>query len=134
MGIEASINELLSIDEVPDTQVPGASGKEVWPVQLPEEVGYPAIVYQRIGTPTRRYSNSGDSKLPTARFQVSIFANTYDEALALAILIQDSVSGFRGEVGGVRIGSIFVDGGSDGNDPESGHFTQRFDLLVTYEA
>lgn len=52
-------------------------GDRIHPVILPEGVTYPAVTYQRISTYPRDSSMSVDNGLVRARFQISIWADTY---------------------------------------------------------
>jgi len=69
-------------------------GERVYPVRLPQGATIPAVVYQRISTDPVR-SHSGNSGLATVRFQLSCWAETYDEASTIAEKIRTALHGKR---------------------------------------
>lgn len=73
------------------------AGDRLYPVDFPQAPVYPAALYM---VPSRAHymHMDGVTQLARARIQADAFAETYDEAVALADVIRAALNGFRGVV------------------------------------
>ncbi|MCR6734447.1 MAG: DUF3168 domain-containing protein [Afipia sp.] len=70
----------------------------VYPIKLPQGTKTASIVYTRISG-SSIYHMQGQSGLSMPRYQIDAWAPTGDAATALANLIKDRLSGYRGVMG-----------------------------------
>lgn len=90
-------------------------GTRVHWLRLPESVsGYPYVNLQVVSGPVT-YHSKGVSALEQTRVQADIWADTYTSAEAVARALKDLLSGYRGDLGGVKFRGIFLDGARDGD-------------------
>lgn len=73
----------------------------------------PRVVYTLIGT-TRRYSDSGNSKLTQGRYQLDIFADKGTQARSIADAIRNGLDGYAGTTKETTILRIYFDSESFG--------------------
>lgn len=73
-------------------------GSRIFPVKIPQGVKAASIVYTRISG-AGIYHMGGESGLSMPRYQIDAWAPTGDAATALANLIKDRISGYRGVMG-----------------------------------
>ena len=90
--------------------------RRVHPLRLPQGTAYPAVRYQVIGAP-RTHAMGADTGEVHARVQVDSYAETYDEAQALAKQVRLALSRWDGTAGGVVVDHIFLDGERDMLEP-----------------
>ena len=80
--------------------------------EVPQDVVEPYVLFFKIST-DRAHCYAGSSKLATARFQISIFAEYYYQTKLIAEQIQVALQGVTGNIGDspyVNIGSsIYLD-------------------------
>jgi len=74
----------------------------VYPVWVPQGADYPAITWQRMGSP-REHTHDGASRLLIARFRVVSWAETYNAAMNLANIVRLASDGLSGTMGGESI-------------------------------
>jgi hypothetical protein len=88
------------------------------------------LVYVVSSIPTK-YKNS-KAKLKYKRLQFFVEADTYEEAEALGQLLEDTIDGYKGDVGATRFHFISYDGENDEviEDPEGNQ--KAYDYLVKY--
>ena len=73
-------------------------GSRIFPVKLPQGTKAASIVYTRVSG-QGVYHMGGDSGLAMPRYQIDAWGLTPDAATALANLIKDRLSGYRGVMG-----------------------------------
>lgn len=101
-------------------------GGRVYPLILPgPEPSLPALVYQRIST-SKEHSHDGPG-LQTARFTISVWAETYSEARAVAHRVSERLDGWR-TPGIASLGA----GEWDDKDELTGRTRVLCDYLVSY--
>jgi hypothetical protein len=66
----------------PSTRSDKSTG--IWPVQAPDEVPSPWVVYQQVSGQPLQTSFQGTGRLHTARLRFTCYGSTYKEAKALA--------------------------------------------------
>lgn len=88
-------------------------GERVYYVKAPQDVETPYVVFLEVSSP-REHSHDGSSHLTNARFQFSIFAETYYEAKQIADQIQSILQSFNGTMGGV--GGVSIHGSFHQNE------------------
>ncbi|MFT4172821.1 MAG: DUF3168 domain-containing protein [Rhodocyclaceae bacterium] len=64
---------------------------QAWPDVVPDEAIYPLFVYQQIGGRSRRYIDNTRSSTRNARLQVRVWAETREQASALAHQAEDAL-------------------------------------------
>lgn len=89
------------------TGVTDLVGTRIYPLELPQDVTYPAIRYQQVSGP-RSHVMGADTGTVDGRFQVDAFATTYSGAKALAAQIRLALSRWGGTAGGVTVEHIFL--------------------------
>lgn len=82
-------------------------GDRIYPVQIDQGAGLPAIAYQQISGP-REHNVSGPIGWVRARYQITAWADTYLDAIDLATAIRVAVDGYSGTIAGLVIDHIFV--------------------------
>lgn len=91
----------------------GLCGGRVEYVNAPQDTEIPYIVLQKISAP-RVHSHDGASGLARARFQFTVFAETYKEAKEIAQAMQAILQGYSGTSEDVEIQAILYDNETDG--------------------
>jgi hypothetical protein len=93
------------------------------------------LTYLKVsGTPL--YAHDGDARLPSARFQIDIWASSYSSLKAVRAELETALSGFRGTmggVGGVVVGSAFLVGEQDDYEPETSRYREMLDFIIQYQ-
>jgi hypothetical protein len=130
MNAEKAVYALLS----EAAAVTALAGSKIFPVLAPQDTDAPFIVYHRIDA-ARVYSIAGPSGLAFARVQVDAYALTYAAAKNLAAAVRQTLNGFRGTAGDVRVGGISLqtdqDILEDGTDPPLHRVSM--DFMVTHD-
>lgn len=112
-------------------------GDRIYPIQMNQGKGLPAITYQQISGP-REHNVSGPIGWVQSRYQVTAWATTYPEAVDLATAIRVAVDGFSGTSAGLVIDHIFVEDEGDISDlsPENSELTvygKRIDAQIVFK-
>lgn len=84
MSIQSSLFDTLKTI----TQV----GTRIYPLVLPQNPTFPAIVYQRISS-LDTSDIEGKESLDMGRFQIKVFAKTYKESVDIAELVKTAMQG-----------------------------------------
>lgn len=96
------------IDEALYTLVTGAAavsaqiGTRMYAGIIPESAALPAVAYQRISA-QRDMAHDGPTGVAMPRYQFSIVASTYYQAVQIGDEIRKTLNGYTGTVGGVEI-------------------------------
>lgn len=112
-------------------------GDRIYPVQIDQGKGYPAIAYQQISGP-REHNVSGAIGWVQSRYQITCWGSIYDDALDLATAVRVAVDGFSGTAAGLVIDHIFVVDEGDISDlsPENSKLTvygKRIDAQIVFK-
>ncbi len=79
----------------------------VYPLMLPQRPRLPAITTTRVSA-GGSHTTERRSDIDGPRIQIDSWAETYDEAFALADAIRDRLDGYRGPAGDVTIAGAFL--------------------------
>lgn len=96
--IRPALRNFLSNDSAIAAIVGSGSAARIYTVKIPQGVKAACIVYSRISG-SGIYHMAGPSGLAMSRFQIDAWGLTGDAATALANLIKDRISGYRGVMG-----------------------------------
>ena len=140
--LRKAIRAFLLADSTVSTLV-GAT--RIYPGTLPQGVAQTSVVpavVQNLITESSDYHMQGDSGLGQARVQLDCWAQTQDEAVELANLVFDRLSGASGTIEfgmnspleNVAVQGVFHDQGRDDYDSVAKLYTRRRDFLIWYEA
>lgn len=130
------IREALARHLTSHGEVAALAGDRIYPLALPQNPTYPAVVFTRVGSDPQ-YAHSGFSSLTVDRFQVDAVARTpaETEALAAAIRLALDAAQFPATMpddSGVRVDSVFVEGGAEGYEDELMVYTVTQDIVITH--
>lgn len=138
MSVEAFITAWLGSD----ADVQTLCGNRVYPLEMPQGAGLPAVTYSRVSQQATR-SLTGLSGLSRARLTVDCWAQGYSEAKALAEAIRGTRSnpkldGYRGQLAGVFVQAAFCSNEIDlyekpVHGDEAGVKHTALDFDITYE-
>lgn len=70
----------------------------VYPLRLPEDATLPAVVYQQVSGP-REYSHDGEAGPHRARWQMTAWGESYEDAKATAASVVTAVSAWDDDSG-----------------------------------
>jgi hypothetical protein len=101
----------------------------IYPYRLPQQPALPAATYQRIRT-TPSYTHNGDTCADDVRIQVSTFALSLGDADELTQKIRSAMSGLSGDMGGVRVGRVFLRNQVASYDPDVNYYVIRQDYII----
>jgi len=104
MSLDTGIRSLLSADAT----VAGLVGTRIYPTEIPEGNSWPAILYRR--PETSRDATFDTAGTPKATLQVSCFASTAADSIALANAVMNVLADYRGAAADVNIlDCLFLD-------------------------
>lgn len=111
------------------------AGERVYPLILPENCTFPALTYQRISTARdNTLDNAADT--PHSRFQISCWAETQLEAVALENAVRAALVGFTGLADDTVIQSCTLEDTRDTWEFEissAGMYRRDLDLEIWFE-
>lgn len=115
----------------------GLVGMRVHWLRLPESVkGYPYVNLQVVSGPVT-YHSKGATALEQTRVQADVWAETYTSVVAVAGALKGLLSGYRGDVDGVKFRGIFLDGARDGDGEtvkgEKYLFRHTMDFMINWK-
>ena len=108
------------------------AGARIYPVTLPAEPTFPAIVYTRVSTVRYRVLSTGFSHLARPRFQFICWAERYEDAKILANEIIAELDSYSGSVSGEVIQSSFADQESDFYEPTRKIYGVLVEFLIAH--
>lgn len=109
----------------------GQVADRVYPEVIPQDVSLPALAYQRVSG-ARPMAHGGKLGIAEARIQVTIAAESYRAAKAIAAGVRDLFP-MRGILGGlVTVHSGYIENEIDGYGPQIEAATVRLDLWFLY--
>ncbi len=92
MAIEQTLYTRLS----EHTGIAALVADRIYPNQKAQDVGVPALTYRRVSS--TRFSAMGiDAEVVKSRFQVDVWAATYDDASALRAQVRNALQRWRAE-------------------------------------
>lgn len=138
MSVEAFVTAWLSSRPA----VKKLAGNRIYPLELPQGAGIPAVTYYRVSQQAVR-SLGGLAGLSKARLAFDCWATSYSDAKALATDIRGTVNnpgldGYRGELAGVFVQSCQCNNEMDliekpVHGDESGVKHTALDFEIVYE-
>jgi hypothetical protein len=111
----------------------------IYPVQFPDGVTMPCVVYQRVDTPrTLTMQSSGATgDLTNPRFQFRAWATTYASAKAITDQIRAALNGRTGSTGAgtvtVTLRASLAGNETDGFDPNVRLYYRVSDFVIWFE-
>jgi hypothetical protein len=84
-----------------------ATGRNVYPLTLPQNTTDPAVVYERNGG-IRNYTTDGAGTQKETHFQISAMASEYEDAKTLMETIESAVDGYSGVMGSTNVFLIVI--------------------------
>ena len=101
----------------------------VFPNHLPQDVTYPAISYRRV-TSTRPSNYGSDAGIVRARFQVDVWASSYDSASAVREQVRLALQRWKNTPGTV-VQDTFFTGDQElfESDIDVHHFPLDFEII-----
>ncbi len=103
----------------------------LYPLQLPQDPGYPAITYQGI-TATEEHSHDGPSGVVEVGIDISCWSPDYAEAKQLARRIQTALNGYRGRQASTDIQSMSLADVRDIHEPTNHLYRIVLQFTLTY--
>lgn len=79
----------------------------IYPNKIPQKVRMPALAYQQNGG-KRDHTMSGPIGMVNSVFDISCESESYSGARALAKAVRQCLDGYKGTVGTVEIGAVFL--------------------------
>lgn len=95
-----------------DATIASYVGEKIFPVQVPQDTSFPAIVYQHDSqVPTN--IKDGPSPLDVVGLVITIYTQNYSDAQAIAERVRTLLDHFHGTVEGVTVDRISFSGQED---------------------
>jgi len=137
--IRLAIRSLLTGDPAIAAIITVGGISRVYPGTLPQGTTLPSVV-QNLITESSDYHLIGPSYLGQSRMQIDCWAQLPDDAVLLADLVLDKLSGYSGvtAVGSsspqdtIDVEAIFHDQGRDDFDATAKMYTRRRDYLIWF--
>lgn len=110
---------------------PSVSGKissRMYPLKLPQNPTYPAVVYRKISG-----SRHHDIDIAMPRIQYSCFASKYLDAKDLADAIRKELQRYKGYLSGIPIKQIVFEGEQDFYEQDTKVYHVAIDFKILYE-
>lgn len=104
----------------------------IYPNAIPQNVALPAVAYQVIST-DRNYKHAGQSNVALPRLQITVEASSYSSMIAVCAAIRAALSGYKGTVGSVVIGGIFLETEYDGYNLATDTTVRRQDYTIEWK-
>jgi hypothetical protein len=101
----------------------------LYPDRLPQQPDLPAAIYQRISTGFS-YTHDGDTCTDDVRIQISAFGLRRIDADELLKKIRARLSGFSGDMGGVKVGRVFIRNQVASFEPDVDYYVSRQDYII----
>ena len=101
----------------------------VFPNHLPQDVTYPAISYRRV-TSSRPSNFGADAGIVRARFQIDVWASSYDSASAVREQVRLALQRWSNTAGTVVQDTFFIDDQElYEDDIDVHHFPLDFEII-----
>lgn len=124
-----------------DTTISTLVDSRIYPVQLPQGIRSPSIVYNRISE-IESYHMAGPSALMQTRYQFDAIAQSIDDASAVADAIKERLGGFAGDIqfgvqsppeNSMTVEGIFFTNGREDYEGELELYRVSRDYIVWYK-
>ncbi len=126
MVVEQALYSLLS----GNAGVAALVATRISPITKPEDATLPAITYRRISS--QRFSAMGrDAGVIKGRFQIDVWADTYDSAVGVKEAVRAAVQRYS-TVTGVTIYDIFIISEIDFFEDDTGQYHIAVDIEINY--
>lgn len=128
------LEEAIRAHLVANGGVSALIGTRLYPLVLPQDPTYPAIVLTRVSG-VREHSHDGPSLLSTSRLQLDCIAPTAAAAKNVADKVRLALDGFRGTMGGaggVEVNGAWLEDERDGYDDELRVYSASVDYMVLH--
>lgn len=119
--IESAIRSLL----LSDSKIIKCASNRIFPLELPLNCKLPAISYSKISNPYKQV-------VGFPRFQISCWAEDYQQCLDLCKAVTDKLEGYSGLVNGVNIERIIPINAPDFYSASTGVYHIPIDFKVIY--
>lgn len=131
---EAAILALLKASAAVTALVGSGSNARIYAMTAPQRVTTPYVTYQRISGERWR-TMDGPTGMAQPRIQVDAFATTYAGTKALGTAVRQALDGYRGTIGGVRVGGIAIMTDMDlyESDVDPKLYRVSMDFMVTHD-
>lgn len=113
------------------TTILGSNPTRFYPTTKPQGAALPAAAYQRIDEP-RETTHDAKVGLARARYQITIWGTSFDNAEAVENELAAALYGYKGTSAGVVIGAILPISANDGYEPTTQSYMRSFDIRVIY--
>jgi hypothetical protein len=127
MGIEAALVDVLENHAGLSALV----GSRIYALILPQNTAYPGIAYQRISA-ERVSLMSSDTTMAVARFQLSIWDETYAGAIAVREQVRSALQRYTGTNAGTEIVDCYLITENDLHDENDQVYGIAVDIEVHY--
>lgn len=133
MLVESAIYNLL----VSDVAIAALVSSRVYPLILPQNATYPALVYSKVSG-ARLHHLTGSAGRAMPRITVSCWATTYLGAKQLAALVRATLDGFRGTLtdgnspAGTCAASVLIENELDDYDESAKKYRVILDFMVNH--
>lgn len=92
----SSTVEVVRAALVASSQVSGVVGARIYPMRMPQNVTFPAVVLGEVSNvPANTLAGEAGTTLTTTRLQVDVYAKTYSEAASVADLVDAALTRLR---------------------------------------
>lgn len=115
-----------------DGTVSGLVAARMYPILLPQEPSYPAIVYS-LASSTRLHALDGPPGRASHRVQIDCYAETYKEAHQLAAAVRQRLDGYAGLMGSTEVGYVSLDNEQDLYDDDARVHRVLQDFLISHK-
>jgi len=127
----SSIDESLVTILQASSAVTALAGQRIYPLRALQTAVKPFVLYQRISS-VRQHSHDGPSGLARPRFQVRCVAGSYGQSRQLADAVRNTLDGYSGTVGSVRIDGIIFQNEIDTDDVALDAEASTYSVLQDY--
>ncbi len=115
-----------------DTTISGLIGARLYPALLPQKPTYPCVRYVVVSAP-REYDHNGASGLVKARVQFDAYGVTAAQVEAVKEAFRARLSGFKGSMGSVVVGSSQMISERDGYEDSPDVYDSSFDFSIWFK-
>ncbi len=107
-------------------------GTKIYPLQIPQNVNVPAVVYQLISQ-ERMHSLGGDKGMTSPSMQLTSYATTYNTAKNVAEQVRIALQNYTGTMGsGVTIQSVLMTSEFDGYESDTLYYFVEQEFKIYY--
>jgi hypothetical protein len=128
MGIEATLNTRL----LEFSGLAALVSDRIYPNVKPEDAAQPSVTFRNVTSP-RSSAMGVDVEVVKARFQIDVWALTYDEAIAVRDQVQAAVRRWRNTSPGSVVQDTFIlNGGTDLYEADTKQQHIAIDIEINY--